>query len=83
MPAIRGQIASGIDILVHLERMRDKSRKVVCIAEVVGMEGGEVKLQDLFSFMQDEGLVQVAQLQGDGKWKKAGLSINTEVWDGV
>ncbi|MGN0348847.1 MAG: CpaF family protein [Roseburia sp.] len=83
LPAIRGQIASGIDILVHLERMRDKSRKVVCIAEVVGMEGGEVKLQDLFSFMQDEGLVQVAQLQGDGKWKKAGLSINTEVWDGV
>lgn len=50
LPAIRNQIASGIDILVHLGRLRDKSRKVLNITEVTGIENGEIGLHELFSF---------------------------------
>lgn len=53
LPAIRSQIASGIDLLVHLGRLRDRSRKVLMIAEVLGMEDGEVQLHPLFEFVED------------------------------
>ncbi|MBX6771576.1 MAG: CpaF family protein [Chloroflexi bacterium] len=59
--AIREQIASAIDLIVHQERMRDGSRRVVNITEVVGMEGEVIVTQDLFAFEQtgyDEGRVQ-------------------------
>ena len=48
LSAIRSQIASGIDIPIHLGRLRDKSRKVLKIAEIAGMEQGEVMLHELF-----------------------------------
>lgn len=57
LPAIRSQIASGIDILVHLGRLRDKSRRVLNITEIIGMEAGEVRLQELFCF-EEEGMSQ-------------------------
>jgi pilus assembly protein CpaF len=50
--AIREQIASAIELVVHLERMRDGTRKVVHVAEVQGMEGESVVMQDLFMFHQ-------------------------------
>lgn len=50
LPAIRRQIASGVDIIVHLGRLRDKTRKVLQIAEVTGIEDGEIRLSSLFSF---------------------------------
>lgn len=50
--AIREQIASAINLIVHLERMRDGSRKVVQIAEVQGMEGDIITMTDLFIFEQ-------------------------------
>ena len=50
--AIRQQIASGIDILVHLGRLRDKSRKVLEIAEVLGFEQGEIQLKTLYRFQE-------------------------------
>ena len=50
LSAIRGQIASGIDILVHLGRLRDKSRKLLEVTEVLGYENGEIKLSKLFAF---------------------------------
>jgi len=50
--AIREQIASAIDLLVHQERLRDGSRKIVSITEVAGMEGDVVTLTDLFAFEQ-------------------------------
>lgn len=53
LPAIRSQIASGIDLLVHLGRLRDRSRKVLMIAEVLGMKEGEVQLHPLFEFVED------------------------------
>ena len=50
--AIREQISSAIDIIVHQSRFRDGSRKVVNISEVLGMEGDTVTIQDLFVFKQ-------------------------------
>ncbi len=50
--AIREQISSAIHLIVHLERMRDGSRKVVQIAEVQGMEGDIITMTDLFVFEQ-------------------------------
>ncbi len=52
--AIRQQIASALDIIVHLSRMRDHSRKTVEITEVVGVENGEIVLNPLFVFQEDE-----------------------------
>jgi len=53
LPAIRQQIASGIDILVHLTRLRDRSRRVQGIYEVTGMRDGEVTIQPLFEFREE------------------------------
>lgn len=50
--AIREQIASAVDIIVHESRLSDGSRKVTCISEVVGLEGQQVVMQDLFEFRQ-------------------------------
>jgi pilus assembly protein CpaF len=52
--AIRAQIASSLDIIVHLGRMRDKSRKVIEIVEVVGYESGEIILNPLFEFVETD-----------------------------
>ena len=83
LPAIRNQIASGVDIIVHLGRIRDKSRKVLEITEVVGCENGEIRLNPLYYFEElgesSEGNV-VGKLQKkggllhEGKLKAAGLS---------
>ncbi len=54
LPAIRQQISSAVDIIVHLSRMRDKSRKTVSISEVDGLdEHNNVKLNTLFEFVED------------------------------
>jgi pilus assembly protein CpaF len=50
--AIREQIASAVDLIIHQERMRDGSRKVVQITEVQGMEGDVIVLSDIFQFEQ-------------------------------
>ncbi|MBN2247915.1 MAG: CpaF family protein [Coriobacteriia bacterium] len=50
MRAIREQAASAFDLLVHLARLRDGSRRVVKVAEVEGMEGDTIVLQDIFYF---------------------------------
>lgn len=48
--AIKQQIASGIDIIIHLGRLRDKSRKVLEIVEVLGFQDGEIKINPLYRF---------------------------------
>ena len=54
LPAIRQQIASAVDIIIHLSRMRDRTRKTVSISEVDGLdEYGNVKLNVLFEFTED------------------------------
>jgi pilus assembly protein CpaF len=50
--AIREQVASAINLIVHQERMRDGSRKIVNITEVSGMEGDVITMTDIFLFEQ-------------------------------
>lgn len=83
LAAIRQQIASGVDILVHLGRLRDKSRRVLEITELVGCESGEIKLNPLYVFEESgedgEGRVKgelqkKGELLHENKLKAAGLS---------
>ena len=50
--AIREQIQSAVDIIIHESRMSDGSRKVTAITEVTGMEGNQIVMQDIFAFNQ-------------------------------
>ena len=50
--AIREQIASAVDIIIHESRLSDGSRKVTAITEVTGLEGNQIVMQDLFAFKQ-------------------------------
>ena len=50
--AIREQIASAVDMIVHEERMRDGTRKIVKITEIQGMEGDVITMSDIFEFEQ-------------------------------
>lgn len=54
LEAIRQQIASAVDIIIHLSRLRDKSRKTMEITEVVGYKDGEILLNPLYVFEEDE-----------------------------
>lgn len=54
LEAIRQQIASAVDIIVHLSRLRDKSRKTMEITEIVGYEDGKVIMNPLYVFEEDE-----------------------------
>ena len=54
LPAVRRQIAGGIDIIVHLGRLRDKSRKVLEIVEILGYEDGEIKTHSLYRFKEQD-----------------------------
>ncbi len=81
--AIRRQIASGIDLVVHLGRLRDKSRKVLEITEIAGMQGEQIQLNPLYRFQemgQDKGkfikggLVKIGELKGRYKMESAGIA---------
>ena len=54
LEAIRQQIASAVDIIIHLSRLRDKSRKTMEITEVVGYKDGQIVLNPLYKFEEDE-----------------------------
>ena len=54
LEAVRQQIASAVDIIIHLSRMRDKSRKTMEITEVVGYEKGHICLNPLYVFEEDD-----------------------------
>ena len=58
IPAIRGQIFAAIDIIVHLGRLRDKSRKVLEICELVDFDGSNIQLNPIFKFTEDDTLTQ-------------------------
>ena len=73
LAAIRRQIASGIDILVHLGRMRDRSRKVLEILEVMGVENGEIVLNPLFCLKESK--------DGSGKLERINSLKNTLKWE--
>lgn len=74
LAAIRRQIAGGVDLIVHLGRLRDKSRRVLSVSEVVGYEQGEVLLSVIYEFQETgerNGKVQ-------GIWEKTGSLVHTE-----
>lgn len=74
LEAIRRQIASGIDLMVHLGRLRDRSRRVLEITEVTGYENGEVLLNPLYVWDMGKGkLVRRGELQNWEKMKRAGI----------
>jgi pilus assembly protein CpaF len=50
--AIREQIASAVDLIIQTARMRDGSRKIISISEIVGMEGDVVTMQEIVRFAQ-------------------------------
>ncbi|MDD2401171.1 MAG: CpaF family protein [Clostridia bacterium] len=84
LEAIRQQIASALDVMVHLGRLRDKSRRVLEISEVMGYEDGEVKLRPIFVF-NEHGEINKEKVEGtlertenlfmnDVKFKMSGIS---------
>ncbi len=66
LKSIREQVASAIDLIVHIARMRDGSRKVTSISEVAGMEGATVVMTEIFRFEQT-GITQDGKVIGDLK----------------
>lgn len=54
LEAIRQQIASAVDIIIHLSRLRDKTRKTMEISEITGHEQGEIKINPIYHFVEDE-----------------------------
>ena len=75
LEAIRRQIASGVDILIHLGRMRDKSRKVLEITEVCGFEDHEIRTRTLYRWKEGEGLIKTAPLLNREKLVRAGIEV--------
>ena len=52
LAAVRSQIGSALDLMVHVGRMRDRSRKVLEITEVIGYENGEIRLSPIYQFQE-------------------------------
>ncbi|MDD6429476.1 MAG: CpaF family protein [Lachnospiraceae bacterium] len=66
--AIRSQIASGIDVLVHLGRLADRSRKLLEVSEIIGMENGEIVTETIYKYRGGE----------KGGWEKTGSLRHTQ-----
>lgn len=78
LSALRRQIASGVDIIIHLSRLRDKSRRLMEIIEVVGMEDNEIKTSKLYEFVEesvDGERTNVERIKGN--FRKVNNLINT------
>ena len=86
LAAVRSQVAAALDILIHLGRLRDKSRRVLSIMEVAGYENGEIRLHPLYRFEEDYenrdsgkavrgSLKKVGNLENTEKLKAAGIEI--------
>lgn len=83
LPAIQRQIASGIDLIVHLGRLRDRSRKVLEVAEILGYQEGEIRLQTLYKYAETgekDGKIQgewrrLQEITHKGKLRAAGSNV--------
>lgn len=67
--AVRRQLASGIDLMIHLGRLRDKRRVILEISEIDGCEDGEIVLNPIYSF-QENGMDKNGKVLGD--WVRVG-----------
>ncbi len=88
---VRTQIASAVNLLVQQERLKDGSRKVTRVTELIGLEGDNVVLQDIFAF-QDTGLDENGKVQGSMKatgmrpgfsprLERAGFKLSGDIYD--
>ena len=77
VPAIRRQLAAGIDLIVHLGRLRDRSRKLLEVAEVLGIEDGQIRLSTLYRF------AETGEENGKivGVWEKEGEILHRFKFD--
>ena len=91
LPAVVSQIASAIDILIHVARLRDGSRRILSIHEVTGTENGQITTQELFVFRENgerEGRIEgklcrtEAKLKGREKLYFSGLSLGDDASGG-
>ncbi|MFD2612167.1 CpaF family protein [Paenibacillus gansuensis] len=84
IPVIRSQICSAVDIMVHLSRLRDRSRRVTEISEVAGMNNGEVMLNPLYRFeenLDEQGGRMDNTLQVNGRLVSSGNRLlRTQKW---
>jgi pilus assembly protein CpaF len=90
LKAIREQVASAIQLIVHMDRLRDGTRKVSQVSEVQGMEGDTVVMQDIFQFNQTSfknGLVE-GSLKSTGlrprfmtKIKESGIELPESIFE--
>lgn len=74
LAAIQRQIASAIDIVIHIGRLRDKSRKILEIVEVLEYDGEEIRTGRLFAFQETGGKEGAAV---EGTWQKKGTLSRT------
>jgi pilus assembly protein CpaF len=91
--AIRQQVASALDLIVHLERLEDGSRRVTAITEVQRMESDVITLQDIFTFKVDHvtgDRIVVGSLQSTGlrptfihKFEKRGIGLPVSLFSGA
>lgn len=75
LPAVRQQIAAGIDIIVHLGRLRDQSRKVLEISEISGYEDGKIQMHTVYSFEES---FEKGEKRVKGELAKKGELIHIE-----
>jgi pilus assembly protein CpaF len=82
--AVRKQIASALDIIVHLGRLRDRSRRLLSVCEVLDCQGGEILLNPIYEFeesCEEQGrvigsLIKKNNLKMLDKLKRAGIHID-------
>ena len=91
LQAVREQIASGIDLIVHIDRLSDGTRRVAGVSDVTGMEGPTIQLNELFSFDYTAGLDPNGRHQGaiaptgirptfEAKIRKFGIELGTDAF---
>ena len=80
--SVRSQIASAVDIIIHLGRLRDKSRKLLEISEVTGLRNNEVQLSTLYKFRETsyDGRIsgvweRIENLKNTEKLQRAGIKL--------
>lgn len=78
LEAVRKQIASAIDIIIFLSRLRDKTRRTIEISEVLGMEKGQIKLNPLFLFEETNNTSNLADKVTGNLKRTANPLINTQ-----
>ena len=76
MAAVQRQIASAIDIIIHIGRLRDKSRKILEVVEVLNYEEAQIKTRPLYEFEETEGGKPGEMVKGS--WKKAAELFHKE-----